>query len=203
MHPSASHAVVIDVETSGVNPFRHALLSVGLAPLDPAIGHKAIYIRPSDIEWSDHARRLFENYAAEWQAHAVSPQEACRQIEDYLARSFPGKSVTAIGHNIGFDMAFLRQLAFLGGRDQLAGLSHRSVDTHTLLYVLVQQGRLPDDVLSSDGAFQHFNIDIPAAARHTALGDAIATRELVLKLFELLRVTGDGGAQARQEFVRG
>jgi DNA polymerase III epsilon subunit-like protein len=178
-------AVVIDIETSGVNPFRHDILSVGLVPIDPKIAPMVVYVRSDHIVWSDYARQIFDKYAVEWEAHAVSPHDACTKIEEYLTRAYPGRPATPIGHNIGFDLAFLRKLAFLGGREQLAGLSHRAVDTHTLLYVLVLKGKLPESVLSSDGAFRHFNIDVPEPIRHTAIGDAQATRELVLRLFSM------------------
>jgi len=178
--------LVIDVETSGLNPFRHDVLAVGLVPVTRDIPPTVVYVRPSRIQWDDYAQRNFNRYAAQWEAGALPPSEACDAIERYLANAFPGRRVTPVGHNIGFDVAFLRKLAFLGGRDELAGLSHRAVDTHTLLYVLVLKGRLPAEALTSDGAFKHFGIKVEDSLRHTAIGDATATRELVLRLLELL-----------------
>lgn len=178
--------VVIDVETSGINPFRHDVLAVGLAPLNNALPSCVVYIRPETIEWSPFARQNFDKYSSDWQALAVTPAEACDSIEKYLAETFSGRNVTPIGHNIGFDVSFLRRLAFLGGRDQLAGLSHRAIDTHTLLYLLALQGKAPESATNSDGAFKHFGINIEENARHTALGDAKATRELLLRLLDAI-----------------
>ena len=186
MNLESRSAVVIDVETSGVNPFRNDVLAVGLVPLNSDLPSAEIYVRPEHIEWSPYARTIFEGYSAEWERNAVSPKAACSAIEDYLKQTFSKLPVTPIGHNIGFDVAFMRKLAFLGGRDELLGLSHRAVDTHTLLFVLVSKGTLPSSVLSSDGAFRHFRIDVPNKMRHTAIGDALATRELFLRLSQLL-----------------
>lgn len=177
--------LVVDLETSGINPFRHDVLAVGLVPLLERVAPAVIYVRPNEIQWSNYARRNFDKYVADWEAGAMPPSNACEAIERYLAQAFPGKQVTPVGHNIGFDVAFLRKLAFLGGRDELATISHRAVDTHTMLYLLFLKGRVPSSALSSEGAFYHFGIEVPEAARHTAIGDALATRELVLRLFEL------------------
>ena len=40
------------------------------------------------------------------------------------------------------------------------------------------RGLVPDAALTSDGAFKHFGIRVDEPQRHTALGDAITTREL-------------------------
>ena len=90
-----------------------------------------------------------------------------------------------MGHNIAFDIAFLQRLYRLAGATYAADFSHRTVDTHSLLWALMSAGKLPD-VRSSDAAFAHFDIAPPPALRHTALGDAVATRELVERLLDLL-----------------
>ena len=48
-------------------------------------------------------------------------------------------------------------------------------------------GKLPLAKLSSDALFAHFGIEVAPEARHTALGDALATFELYGKLTELFR----------------
>lgn len=72
-------------------------------------------------------------------------------------------------------MAFLRELAFLAGKDEVDYVSRRAVDTHTLLYTLYARGDLPRAALRSDGAFAHFGVKDAEQHRHTALGDALAT----------------------------
>lgn len=179
-----NNLVVVDIETSGVNPFLHDVLAIGFVPINPTRPSTAFYIRHDDIRWTEWARKGFEKYASEWDQKSVSPIQACDQIEKYLKQNFPDGPATPVGHNVGFDLAFLRKLAFLGGREQLANLSHRAVDTHTLLYLLHLAGRIPLGALNSDGAFQHFGIGVPEAVRHTALGDALATRELLICLLD-------------------
>ena len=57
--------------------------------------------------------------------------------------------------------------------------SHRSIDTHTLLWTLASLGMVPPSACSSDGAFGHYKVSPPKELRHTALGDALATRDLL------------------------
>jgi DNA polymerase III epsilon subunit-like protein len=178
--------VVIDVETSGVNPFWHDILAIGIAPLYSELPTKLVYVRPDKITWGKYAKENFKKYKLEWDAAALAPINACEAVEKYLAELFPGQTVTPVGHNIGFDVAFLRKLAFMGGKEQLAGLAHRVIDTHTLLFFLSLQGVIPQEATSSDGAFKFFGIDIPDDIRHTALGDAIATREILKGILELV-----------------
>jgi hypothetical protein len=83
-------------------------------------------------------------------------------------------------------MAFLAKLAALAGQEGFAGLSHRSVDTHTLLFLLCLMGDIPSSALTSDGAFDYFGIRVPDEIRHTALGDALATSKLLLNLLPLV-----------------
>ncbi|EXI78199.1 MAG: DNA polymerase III subunit epsilon [Candidatus Accumulibacter appositus] len=186
--------VAIDVETSGTNPFRHDVLAVGLVPLNRELPSALVYVRPGATEWNDFARQNFERFSSEWEAGALVPHEACDAIEAYLAETFGGRTATPIGHNVGFDLAFLRRLAFLGGREQLDGLSHRAIDTHTLLYLLTVQGKIPEDAITSDGAFRYFGITVADRLRHTALGDATATSELVKRVFEA--ILGTAGSPA-------
>lgn len=186
-----NNLLVIDLETTGTNPFLHDVLSVGLVPLTQSGPPCVVYVRPSsEMQWSQFARANFERFSYTWNSNAVPPATACEIIENYVTEFSRGNMVTAIGHNVGFDVAFLRKLAFLAGKDELNTISHRALDTHTMLYLLFLKGRVPQSALSSDGAFQYFGIRVPEGTRHTALGDALATRELVLRLFNLLDIPG-------------
>ena len=186
MNPRSKNLLVVDVETTGTNPFRHNVMAIACVPFAGDIPTLELYVAHEKVVWSEYAKKQFDRYALKWETNAISAGNACAVIEQYLSLYYPGESVTLVGHNIGFDMAFLRKLAFEGGRDELAGISHRTVDTHTMLYVLYEQGKLPSSALTSDGAFRHFGIRIRESERHTALGDAFATKTLASKLFELL-----------------
>lgn len=176
---------ILDLETSGVNPQKHSILEIGIIPLDDNKPKFHCYVRPHHIAWSDFAKQNFQKFADRWMAEAVPEQEALHRLDHYLANTFPGKKLTLIGHNVGFDVSFLKKLANDSNLEEIPGLSHRAIDTHTLLFLLNLKGKLPDRALTSDGAFRHFEIEVPEELRHTALGDAAATKELFKKVIAL------------------
>ena len=68
------------------------------------------------------------------------------------------------------------------------------LDTASILRFLSLTGRLPAAAVASSEAFAHLGVSIAAEMRHTALGDARATAELLTRLVEL--VTPSAGGQA-------
>lgn len=153
-----------------------------MVPFDARIDPLQVFVafEPNNPpEWNEFASKNFEKFRASWERGAVSASEACQIIEDWISRGWHRETITPVGHNVGFDQAFLRKLAFRGGREQIAGISHRGVDTHTLLQLLLLEQKVPPEAVTSNGAFRHFDIRIDESARHTALGDATATRQLM------------------------
>lgn len=180
--------LVVDVETSGLDPYRHQLLSIAIVP---AVGDRdplVVYVRHmlSDINWQATGRSFFNKYYDDWTKQAVLPFEACEKIAQYV-RIF-GDEITLAGHNIAFDYSFLKQLFNAHAENGCElGASHRLIDTHTLLKVLQWRGKLPININSSTKAFQHFEVDVPTSTRHTALADALATRLLLTLLHKELK----------------
>ena len=183
MNPS--NLVAVDVETSGLNPFTHQLLAVGLCPFRNSVAPTTIYVRHNKIAWSPQASRFFERYQADWEREAVEPAKAIKRIEAFFANVSANRPAQLVGHNVAFDLGFLKQLASQGGKDELEGVSHRTLDTHTMLFLLNQLGLIPSAAMTSDGALKHFGVVVDDSKRHTALGDAIATRQLLQAIFEL------------------
>ncbi|WP_444438355.1 3'-5' exonuclease [Pseudomonas sp. A6] len=183
-----TNLAILDLETSGINPNKHSVLEIGLVPLDDKIEPFHAYIKSKNIIWSEYAKDNFKKFSSEWEINAISPEKAVRNLSQYIKNNFSNKKITLIGHNIGFDISFLKKLAFDANLDEIPGISHRAVDTHTLLYILNSQGKIPDSALTSDGAFDHFGVTPPSKLRHTALGDAIATQKLFKNILKLLDV---------------
>lgn len=178
--------VVVDVETTGINPFKHDILSLALVPIMGDRPPFEIFIEVENPTWQATARQYFQSSWVTWRNTGRSASAVCSALESYIQEHY-GRRITLIGHNIGFDVAFLRQLAFRAGRDELPLVSHRFVDTHSLLFLLHILGAIPKEALSSSGAFDHFGITPAAGSRHTALGDARATRELFVQIVSMFR----------------
>jgi len=179
------HIVVLDTETGGLDPFEHSLMSVGLVTGDGTRTDEFFVAEPKMVT---NPRSLAVNRLdpAQVAREGLAPLEAVERIEAFLD-AYPGpRPVMVVGHNVAFDLAFMRRIYDMAGRPLPSDFSHRTVDTHTLLWSLMAVGKLPPNVRGSDAAFAHFDIAPPDALRHTALGDAVATRDLIERLVELV-----------------
>jgi DNA polymerase-3 subunit epsilon len=198
----SNNLIAIDVETTGENPFIHDVLSVALVPVIAQWEPLVVHVRHHEPEWSDFGRRNFALFTQEWNRTAITPPEAIKYIERYLDSHLAGGTATLVGHNVGFDLTFLRKLASQGGRSSLPAIGHRTLDTHTLLYMCWLQGRIPEEARTSEGAFAAFGITVDKWNRHTALADAIATKTLFLRLVDLLVHPVDGGVTKQGRAIR-
>ncbi len=89
------------------------------------------------------------------------------------------------GHNVHFDIAFLKAFFSANRKDFSEFFSHRVIDTSSILHYLYLAGKLKQKAVSSDEAFQLFDIEVEG--RHTALGDALATAKLFSKLLTMIK----------------
>lgn len=180
-----SRILIVDVETTGANPFLHDLLSVAIVPYSVDHPHLNIYVKTDlHTRWSEYGRKNFEKFRGVWEENALSKLEAHAAIQQYLsALEFDEPAILA-GHNVAFDRMFLTKLSHDIGQYWFEGLSHRTLDTFSLIFQLVVNGKAPDTALPSDGALEYFNIKVDPSIRHTAIGDAWATRELLMSIFD-------------------
>lgn len=183
--------IVLDTETGGLNPHTDALLTVGLA------GPFGLSIELPVLDFGRCVPEAMKVNKIDLLAHrekALPPIQVLREVEDFIRKvrnmtvseSAPeGEKLYIAGHNVHFDLAFLRRLVNLAhptSPDLPRWLGGRTIDTHTLLWAEYAKGNLPNSATSSDGAFRHFGIEVEEQERHTALGDAKATRKLLERL---------------------
>lgn len=182
--PTLDDIVVIDTETGGLDPAEHSLLTLALVTgrdtdrMEITIAEPDIRVTQRSLEIT----RLDPKVIAET---GLTPAAACDAIEAFLEKNAPGRDWLLCGHNITFDVNFLKRLYRLAGREYPRRLGHRTVDTHALIWALSAAGKLPP-LKGSDEAFRHFQLEPPAELRHTALGDAVATRDMLARLLDLI-----------------
>lgn len=92
------------------------------------------------------------------------------------------RDAVLVAHNAPFDIGFLRR------QENRIGVKWDHPVLDTVLMSAVVFGTTADHTL--DGLCERLSIRIPADLRHTALGDARATAEAVMKLLPLLRGRG-------------
>lgn len=183
--------LVVDTETGGIDPQTNSILSVAAvvwdgertkSELDLAIVEPILSVTPRAME-------INRINLAEHTKRAVTPAVAVKQINTFLLEHFPTEmmskaKIALAGHNIGFDVSFLKRLYLLGGGNYDQIFSHRLLDTAGIVRFLSLAGVTPLADAGSDEAFSYFGIYVPDEDRHTALGDVRATADLLTKLVD-------------------
>jgi DNA polymerase-3 subunit epsilon len=122
-------------------------------------------------------------------ADAPGIAEIGRRFHDFA------EGAVLIAHNAPFDMEFLRRHQAAIG----ASFDHPILDTVLLSAVVFGQ----DETHSLDALTHRLGITIPEEARHTAIGDTVATADAFLRLLPMLegrgiRTFGDVLAEVRK-----
>jgi len=177
----------LDIETSGINPERHSIISIGmvvsLRGLDDyqsfyrEIKHDEITIMPSSIEINhfDFTRNI----------DRVNLKQAQKEGVEFINRYYHAKDeIMPIGMNIGsFDMKFIqKQMPELAKR-----LGRRSVDLNSLIYLLSQKHSREfaqtKKSLSEEAEKRTRNLGL-GIEKHNALFDAVFNLNLYIMIKE-------------------
>jgi DNA polymerase III subunit epsilon len=177
--------VVLDCETTGLNPRTDRIITIG-----------AVAVRDAEIVLGDSFEsllRVAENTAAVT-VHGITRDESLKGVEesealeDFLDYLQDG---VIVGHHIGHDIASL-DAAYARHWD--LSLLNRSLDTMDLTLHLERAGafagRPPIRKFTLDALCEMFGV-IPHD-RHTASGDAFITAQVFLRLSRLAVRLGRG-----------
>ena len=178
----------IDTETGGVKPESDALLEVALAVWDEGyvIAQKVWKIKSGDKFYRQRALDINHINIEDHNKIAQEPAEAANEIAGFIEEWFPEGHATLAGQNVAFDRDFLRMLIFENLDVNFADLvTHRLLDTMSILNFLHANGLIPAEALCLDGALEHLGIVV--TNRHSAMGDVNATIALMDKLSEFLQ----------------
>ncbi len=175
--------VVLDTETTGLNPKTDRMLSVG-----------AIAVENWQINIPDRFEKFLHQTLSpgksDIEIHGILPVEKTEMVEEGLViqqlLAYLGNAVL-VGHHLRFDMEILNRALF---RLNLPNLKNKMIDTHDLALRL----NPPPGRIAQPG---HYTLDslcsqynIPLSDRHTAAGDAFLTAVLFLKLLARLEKRG-------------
>jgi DNA polymerase-3 subunit epsilon len=170
-------ALALDTETTGLDPLRDRIVSLGAVGL-----HGGELRREPVLDLLINPGRRIP--AASTAVHGISDrmvQEAPRFAELAPKIMAALQGLALIGHHTVFDLAVLRRAAIAIGIDWQ---DPPWLDTALLYSALYPEAR----VFDLDAVAQH--VGVPVQGRHTALGDALATAEIYLKLLPDLEVHG-------------
>ena len=178
----------IDTETGGLDPDKHSLLSLAMVIWEDMeiIDSQEILINDGILSVTEEALSVNRIDLEKHKQSAVSSSLAMDKILLFIGKYFPRQTkITLAGHNVHFDAAFLRSFFSANNKNFSEFFSHRIIDTSSILHYLYLAGHIKHRAISSDEAFQLF--DIKVEGRHTALGDAIATAKLFTRLLDLIK----------------
>ncbi|MCB1334977.1 MAG: 3'-5' exonuclease [Roseivivax sp.] len=169
---------VFDTETTGLLPHKDEIVQLGAVRV---VGGRIV---PGEVidQLVDPGMPI---PPASTRVHKISDAMVAGKPDIVtVARRFHNFSRDAVivAHNAPFDMAFLRRHA---ARCELEW-SHPILDTVLLSAVVFGAS----ETHTLDALCERLDITIPARLRHTALGDAHATAEVLVKLLPLLEARG-------------
>ncbi|MBI2898876.1 MAG: 3'-5' exonuclease [Planctomycetes bacterium] len=181
--------LVIDTETGGLDPARCSLLTLGAVVWEDGriVAESEWLVRETRLEIEPASLKEHQVDLREAAAKGRPPAEVAHAFLDFARPHFPGEKIAVAGHNIGFDVGFLKRLFAQAGADYEGHFSHRLIDTSSILGVLALAGRIAIKSRGLSEAIAYFQLPVDAARRHTALEDARVTALLLTKLVDLLR----------------
>lgn len=177
----------LDTETGGLNPNVNSLLQVGLVAYDDG---KIIDTKEFSIKEDCYNVTAFSlkfnclNLYEDIYRYGLSKDEAVQEIIHFTHKNFEEIPIL-VGHNPSIDKYMVRELFNKCSLDMDKYISHRMIDTMSLIWGLNIVGKLPIETCSSNGAFKYFNINVEK--RHHALDDCVATVKLYEELIKLIK----------------
>ena len=175
--PVERRYVAFDCETTGLNPERDGIISIG-----------AIGVCHGEILLDDTCEAVLKtDYATPAMlVHGITLNESSAGMDEATAvRAFLeyAKDAVFVGHHVGFDC---RIIAAAARRHQLEHDRLRAIDTMRLALGLETAGVLGGEPITGfelDDLCRRF--DITMHDRHTASGDAYLTAQVFLRLNRL------------------
>jgi len=176
--------IVVDVETTGVNPNKNSIVSLGV--IDFNVPENTFYgeCRVWDGAEIDSVALSINGFSEE-QIKDTSKQSEGELVSSFLKWLTSTNDHTIAGQNVFFDMGFLYAAA---ARANISiSLARRIIDQHTLCYThMIQRGLTPPlknnrTDLDSDKIMEY--VGIPAEPKpHVALNGAIWEAEAFSRL---------------------
>ena len=177
--PEPRRWIVLDVETSGLNPYSDSLLAIAAVALEVSSDFKHVSIRIGDSYEavlkqdlpSSKDNILIHHIGAQAQFEGREPIEVLEEFRGWLG------DCPLLAFHAAFDEAMIRRAYSLSG---LKPLQNEWLDIEPLAKITGVNPKLR----ALDEWLGHFRIE--CAVRHQAAADTFATAELLMRLWPYL-----------------
>lgn len=180
----------VDTETGGLDPSKHSIFSIAIVQWEGFSFSKneisVIYESPlikesTALSYTDKALEINKISIEDVEKKGVNPKKVAERIIKCL-NILGCKEHILGGHNVSFDIGFIKRLFYLGGLPY--PFSYRTVDTCSIARFLAHSGIINPKQFGLEDLCDYFEIDINMLGLHTALGDALATALLYNKMID-------------------
>ncbi len=149
--------VFIDTETGGIIPEKHSLLSIGLVVWDKTqgiIGTKEFFIKNEEYIVTAESKKINKFNIEEHEQKAKPGKIVIKEMLNFLFLYFKkDERIILVGHNVQFDINFLKQFMKKENRSYNEYFSHRSIDTYSIYKMLILGDIIEKNIESSAEAF--------------------------------------------------
>ena len=188
--------LILDLEMTGLNPFRHGVIEVGMMVLNDRFEIQGEFFMdlcpPANIVIDPEALE-YNGFTLDRIASGKSYEEFVEFFSVFFATYFPDSTPIIVGQYVAADLAFLASIFHYARRNDIyMKLGNDILDTKSMANEMNAIARFHGDEpplkstsLSKPGGIaEHFSLT-PYHA-HTAKGDILATREALLHFLKLL-----------------
>lgn len=176
--------IVVDVETTGTNPIKNSLVSIGAVDFENPAEQFYQECRMWDGAHVEPEAMMVNGFTEEQITDLKKPTEA-EIIKNFLTWIELRPNQLVVAQNPMFDLGFLQAATYRAGQDYR--LAHRSIDIHTVAFIhMVKRGIEPPmknkkSDINSDGIMKY--VGIPAEPKpHIAINGAIWEAEALSRL---------------------
>ncbi len=169
--------IFFDTETTGLDAAKNGIIELALVRTTPDASQildrfeTKIVLEPHRYNVSEEALQV-NGYTAEKWASARSLEDTLSEVSRFIPWG-----VQMAGHNIQFDLAFLKE-SYKRCGFRAPNFYYHTVDTMSLGQPLVVKGHIPNVKLVTLSAF----FGVEHANAHTAMGDVLATIEVYRRI---------------------
>ncbi|MGL6025290.1 MAG: 3'-5' exonuclease [Cetobacterium sp.] len=177
----------IDTETGGINEKENSLLSIALICWEDkkVVDKLEIFIKEESYNVTEKAMEINGLNLEKLKKYGLEKKVAVEKINSFILKNFKEEKAVLCGHNVGYDIRFLKELYNKIEKNYEEFISYRSLDTASIFRFLTIAGKFKEKKINSlDDAIKYFNI--PFENRHTAMGDIEKTVQIFNELIKIV-----------------